>query len=188
MPTVLPFRATRLSRLLPALVAALLAWPVGGAEPASAPAAGRWIDFEATWSAAGQRQALRAGNSEAATTHLSGAFTVLNGQGLRKGFRGEALFYSDGREVGAGTLVLTDDRGDQVFCSLVGDATKGGTEIRASIRGGTGAYSGISGRFAFLWRHLVKTPEGGVQGVAQKVGGRYRLPAGAPPAVPGVQR
>ena len=146
------------------------------------------MEFEGTWSASGERRVLKAGDLEAATTHLSGSFTVLRGKGLRKGFGGEALFYGDGRETGVGMLVLTDDVGDQIYCSLAGDAAKGGAEIRATIRGGTGRYAGISGTFAFLWRHLVRTPDGEVAGVAGKVGGRYRLPAGAPPADAGAAK
>jgi hypothetical protein len=187
MTTTLSPAPARLA-LLPALVAAALAIAAAGAAAAPPLPEAGWIEFEATWSASGERRVLKAGNLEAATTHLSGTLTVLRGQGLRKGFRGEALFYGDGSETGVGMLVLTDDGGDQIFCGLVGDAAKGGAEIRASIRGGTGRYEGISGAFAFLWRHLVKTPDGEVAGVAEKVGGRYRLPAGAPPAGPGVPR
>jgi hypothetical protein len=84
-------------------------------------------------------------------------------------------------------LVLTDVVGDQIFCSLVGDAEEGGAEIRGTIRGGTGRYAGISGAFEFLWRHLVRTPDGAVAGVAEKVGGRYRLSAGAATKCAGVR-
>lgn len=187
MPTILPPGSARLA-LLPALVAALLALAATGADAAPPPPDAGWVDFEGTWSASGERRVLKAGDQEAATTHLSGSFTVLRGEGLRKGFRGEALFYGDGRETGVGMLVLTDDAGDQVFCSLAGDAARGGAEIRATIRGGTGRYAGISGTFAFLWRHLVRTPDGEVAGVAEKVGGRYRLPSGAATKGGGVQR
>jgi hypothetical protein len=104
--------------------------------------------------------------------------TVLKGEGLRKGYRGEALFYSDGRGAGVGTLVLTDDHGDEVFCDLDGEAASGGAQVRGTIRGGTGAYSGISGDLAFRWRHLVRTSDGEVQGVAEGLNGRYRRTAG----------
>ena len=173
MPTNVSSGRARLARLLPALVAALLAQPAQ---------ADGWVAFEATWSAAGRRQVVGAGDREAVTTHLSGALTVLRGEGLRKGYRGEALFYSDGRDVGVGTLVLTDDRGDQVFCDLAGEAAAGGALVRGTIRGGTGAYSEISGDLSFRWRHLVKTPEGDVQGVAEDFKGRYRRTARAPGA------
>jgi hypothetical protein len=172
MRTLLPFG---LARLRTALLVGLLAQPLGGAEP-PAPPDGR-VAFEATWSAAGQRLALGAGEREAVATHLSGAFTVLRGEGLRHGFRGEALFYSNGRDVHVGTLVLTDDRGDQVFVDLAGEASVKGTEILGTIRGGTGAWAGISGDFSFRWRQLVRTPDGEIQGLAEGLkGGFVRAP------------
>ncbi|MCL4808641.1 MAG: hypothetical protein KJ062_12770 [Thermoanaerobaculia bacterium] len=182
MPTILPTRAVRLARLLPALVVGLLAQRAAtGVEPAAPPPADGWVAFEAAWSAAGRRQVLKAGDREVVTAHLSGAFAVVRGEGLPRGFRGEALFYADGRGAGLGTLVLTDDRGDQVFSDLVGEAAAGGPEIRGTIRGGTGAYSGISGELSFRWRHLVKTPDGEVQGVAEDFKGRLRRPARSAP-------
>lgn len=186
MPKPVAPGAARIARLLPVLLGAFLAHSAGGVPPAAPTEA--WVPFEASLSATGQRQVLKAGPLEAAATHLSGSFVVRRGEGLRKGFRGEALIYGDGREVGVGTLVLTDDHGDQVFCSLVGDAATGGTEVRATIRGGTGRYDGIAGSFAFLWRFLVKTPDGEVSGFAEKVGGQYRLPSGRQPARPEAQR
>ena len=187
MPTFLPTRATRLARLLPALVVALLAAePSGGAESPLPAQADGWVAFEATWSAAGQRRVLQAGDREAATTYLSGAFTVLRGEGFRKGFRAEAIGYSDGAGFGAGTLVLTDDRGDQVYCDLREQASPGGTVYAATIRGGTGAYARIEGQLTFRWRHLVSTPDGEMQGMTVGLAGRYRkLPvADAPHAEP----
>ena len=184
MPTILLIRTARLARLLPALVAALLARPLGGAEPpAPAPRDG-WVAFEGTWSTAGQRRSLLAGDREAVTTHLSGTLTILRGEGFRKGFRAEAVGYSDGAGFGAGTLVLTDDRGDQVFSDLREQASPGGTVYAATIRGGTGAYARIEGQLSFRWRHLVSTPDGDVQGVTIGLAGRYRkVPAAdAPPA------
>jgi hypothetical protein len=187
MGTIPPTRVSRLARLLPLLVAASLARPAAGAEPAPPPPADGRVAFEATWSAAGQRRTLKAGDREAVTTHLSGAFTVLRGEGLRHGFRGEALFYSNGRDVHVGTLVLTDDHGDQVLCDLVGEASAAGAEIAGSIRGGTGAYDGITGDFSFRWRQLVRTPDGEVQGLAEGLKGRFRRKGGGAPG-PGTPR
>ena len=180
MRTLLPFGPKRLRRLLPALVAALLAPPLGGAEPPAPVPQDGWVAFEGTWSAAGQRRSLLAGDREAVTTHLSGTLTILRGEGFRKGFRAEAIGYSDGAGFGAGTLVLTDDRGDQIFSDLREQASPGGTVYAATIRGGTGAYSRIEGQLAFRWRHLVTTPDGDVQGVTVGLAGRYRKPASDP--------
>lgn len=176
----------RAARLAPGavLAAALLGAPAAGAE---SPEAG-WVPFEASLLASGQRQALKAGPFEAATTHLSGSIVVQRGEGLRTGFRGEALLYGDGRDGGVGTLVLTDDHGDQIVCGLAGDAAKGGTEVRATIRGGTGRYEGIAGEFTFVWRHLVRTPDGEVSGGSEKAVGRFRLPPGASKARPAERR
>jgi hypothetical protein len=183
MRTLLPFGPKRLRRLLPALVAALLAPPLGGAEPpAPAPQDG-WIVFEGTWSAAGERRTLPAGDREAVTTHLSGALTILRGEGFRKGFKAEAIGYSDGAGFGAGTLVLTDDRGDQIYSDLREQASPGGTVYAATIRGGTGAYARIEGQLSFRWRHLVNTPDGELQGMTVGLAGRTRKrPADPPPA------
>jgi hypothetical protein len=182
MPTILPNRATRLARLLPALVVGLLAQRAAtGVEPVAPAPADGWVAFEATWSAAGRRQVLKAGDREVVTAYLSGAFAVVRGEGLPKGFRGEALLYADGRGAGLGTLVLTDDHGEQVFCDLVGEATAQGAEVRGTIRGGTGAHAGLSGDFSFRWRHLVRTPDGEVQGVAEDLEGRFRRTAGRAP-------
>ncbi len=181
MPTILPTRVARLARLLPALVVALLAAaPSAGAE---SPLPDGWVAFEGTWSAAGQRRTLPAGDREAATTYLSGTLTILRGEGFRKGFRAEAIGHSDGAGFGAGTLVLTDDRGDQIYSGLREQASPGGTVYAATIRGGTGAYARIEGQLSFRWRHLVSTPDGDVQGVTVGLAGRYRkLPAADAPS------
>lgn len=179
MRTILPFGAARPARLLAALVAGLLAQPLGGAEPPAPVPQDGWMPFEATWSAAGQRRALQAGNREAVTTHLSGTLTIVRGEGFRKGFRGEAIGYSDGAGFGAGTLVLTDDLGDQIYSDLREQASPGGTVYAATIRGGTGAWARIEGQFSFRWRHLVSTPDGEVQGVTVGLAGRYRKPSAA---------
>lgn len=184
MASLLPRGAARLLRGA-ALAAAFLAVHADGAGPPAADPG--WVPFEASLSASGQRQVLKAGRFEAATTHVSGSFTVRRGEGLRKGFRGEALLYGDGRDAGVGTLVLTDDRGDQIACSLVGDAARGGTVVRATIRGGTGRYEGIVGEFTFVWRYLVRTPEGDVSGVSESAAGRFRFPPGAPKPGPEVR-
>jgi hypothetical protein len=182
MRTLLPCGPKRLRRLLPALVVAVLAPPLGGAEP-PAPQDG-WVAFEGAWSAAGQRRSLPAGDREAATTHLSGALTIVRGEGFRKGFKAEAIGYSDGAGFGAGTLVLTDDRGDQIFSELREQSSPGGTVYAATIRGGTGAYARIEGQLSFRWRHLVNTPDGELQGMTVGLAGRYRKrpAADAPPA------
>jgi hypothetical protein len=183
MRTLLPFGPKRLRRLLPALVAALLAPPLGGAEPPAPEPQDGWVAFEGTWSAAGERRTLPAGDREAVTTRLSGALTLLRGEGLRKGFRAEAIGYSDGAGFGAGTLVLTDDRGDQIYSELREQASPGGTVFSATIRGGTGAYVRVEGQLSFRWRHLVSTPDGEIQGMTVGLAGRYRKrPDDPPPA------
>jgi hypothetical protein len=175
----------RLIRLLSALLAlALFASGAPAASPA-APAGDGWVPFEGTWSAAGQRRVLQVGERETATTFLSGSLVVVKGEGLRKGFRAEAIGFDDGAGSGVGALVLTDDRGDRVFCELKGSSSETGKLLVATITGGSGSYSGITGDFSFQWQTLIRAGDGEIQGLAVDLKGRYRRggPARASPEV-----
>jgi hypothetical protein len=169
------------ARLRPAILALGLAGLALGAQDA---AAGGWRPFEGTWSAAGQRQYLRLGPRELATIHLSGAFAITRGEGFRKGFRAEAIAFDDGVGGGLGAMVLTDDKGDQVFCDLKGATSVAGRLIVATITGGSGAYAGVEGDFSFQWRHLTKGGETEFQVLAADIKGRTRRSAQAAPEKP----
>lgn len=167
----LPLRA----RALPALLAAALSVAVGGGAAAAEPEADPgWTPFEASWSAAGRRRTLEVGSRVVATAYLSGTLVVTRGEGLRKGFRAEALVYDDGAGRGVGAMLLTDDRGSQVFCSLTGSTSEKGKEVLGAITGGTGPYAGMTGDLSFRWQQLLVTADGEVQGLAVDLKGRYR--------------
>ncbi len=176
---------SRAATLVAAGLFALFASPAGWWSEARAvsPAGDGWIRFEGSWSAAGQRRALRAGTREAAITHLSGSLVVLKGEGLRRGFRAEAVAWDDGAGSGGGVLVLTDDRGDKVFCDLKGSTSTAGRVVEATIGGGTGIYADLVGDFSFRWQLLAKGEGDDVQGLTLSLGGRYRHgpPAGSAP-------
>ena len=169
MPTILNIRSSRLA-LLPALVVGLLvASPAREGQSAPPTPEDGWVAFEATWSASGSRNVLPYGEGEAATFRLSGALVVVRGEGLRKGFRAEAIGYDDGKGSGVGAMALTDDRGDQVFCDLTGSASERDKAVSGAITGGTGVYAGITGELSFVWRHLVRTGDGEIQGLAENL-------------------
>ncbi len=175
--------------LLPSLLAVALSSVLAGGGAAAPPGEKGWVELEATWTATGRRHTLRAGSREAAIFRLSGAFVVSRGDGLRKGFRAEAIAYDAGAGSGLGTMVLTDDRGDQVFCDLVGSTSGKGRVIVGTVTGGSGSYAGIEGTFSFRWEHLVVTEGDEVQGIAVGLTGRYRRPpAGSAPPGPEAPR
>jgi len=124
--------------------------------PQQATAAGQV--FQGTWSATGQRQILKVdGGRSAATVQLSGSIAVTTAAGLSRGFRGEVIGFDDGAGLIAGRVVWTDERGDQIYSGLFGDALVAASrQMRGTITGGTGRYAGISGEYEFQWQHLVQ--------------------------------
>jgi hypothetical protein len=189
MRTPAPSWLSRGAVTLTALLALALPAMTTG-QPVTTPAsmADGWIPFEGSWSAAGHHRTLRVGGLETGTFHLSGTFAVAKGEGFRKGFRAEAIGYEDGAGSGAGSMVLTDDRGDQVYCRLKGAASKRSQLIVATITGGSGSYAGLAGDFSFEWRYLTKVENGQIQGFAVDLKGRYRRPGPAPAAAAEVTR
>ena len=165
--------------LLASLAIAFLA--PGPAAAQAPPAPGAFTPFEATWSARGQRQVLRLGARTATTVSLSGAFSVASGQGLSKGYRGEALGFDDGAGDARALLTLTDDKGDQIFADIKGETVASGRKWVGKITGGTGRYAGIEGDFSFAWQFVVQDEDGGFQGRAVDFRGRYRRGAAEAP-------
>ncbi len=165
---------TRASRLLPALLALLLAGAASGQQP-GVPAPGGWRTFEGTWSASGQRQVLPVeGDRAAATVQVSGAVVLTSGEGLSRGFRGEAIGFDDGGSVSIGRCVWTDERGDRIFSELKGERMETGRRIVGTITGGTGRYAGLTGEYAFVWQYVVQAESGSIQGRAVDLRGRVR--------------
>ncbi len=139
------------------------------------PPADGWRTFEGTWSATGERQTLPTeGAKPAAVVRLSGAVVLTGGSGLSRGFRGEAIGFDDGRSVGVGRSVWTDERGDRIFIELKGEAFQTGRRIAGTITGGTGRYAGITGDLSFTWQYVVQADAGEIQGRAVGLKGRFR--------------
>jgi len=161
-------------------LAVLLVLAGAAAAPAgqeAAPAQGAWRTFDGSWSASGQRQMLPVGSGrQAAVFQLSGAVVLTSGEGLSRGFRGEAIGFDDGAAVSAGSAVWTDQRGDQIFSRLTGEALREGRRISGTVTGGTGRYAGLEGEYTLVWQYLVAGEGGGtVQGRAVDLKGRVRV-------------
>ena len=136
--------------------------------------------FQGTWQATGHRQILKLdGGRSAATVQLSGAMSVTTGAGLSRGFRGEVIGFDDAAGLIAGRVVWTDERGDQIYSSLFGDALVAASrQLRGTITGGTGRYAGISGEYEFRWQHLVHVEDEVVNGRTVDLRGRVRVAGG----------
>jgi len=163
----------------PAFACALVALVVLGAGRGAAgqapTAPDEWRPFEGNWSAVGTRQTLPTeGDRPAAILQVSGAVALTSGEGLSRGFRGEAIFFYDGASLGVGRCVWTDNHGDRIFSTLKGEAVETGKRIRATITGGTGHYAGATGEYSFTWQYVVQAEDGAIEGRAVDVKGRIR--------------
>jgi len=150
---------------------------VAGQEPASVPA---WLPFEGTWSATGRRQLVAIeGGAKAAIVEISGAVVITSGEGLSRGFRGEAIGFDDGQGLSVGRAVWTDENGDRLFSRLKGEPMQTGKGLVGTITGGTGRYAGLEGEFSFTWQYVVPAEDGVIQGRSVGLKGRVRR-VGAP--------
>lgn len=139
-----------------------------------------WRSFEGTWSASGRRQTVATETGGVAgIVEVSGAVVLTRGEGLSKGFRGEAIAFDDGQGLSVGRCVWTDERGDRLFSRLKGEAVETGKRLVGTITGGTGRYAGLEGEYSFTWRYVVAGEDGVIQGRAVGLVGRVRR-AGAP--------
>lgn len=164
-----------------ALVAGSLALALAGTVPCGAAdgAAGGWRPFEGTWSASGKRQAIAIeGAGTAFILEVAGAVVLTVGEGLSRGFHGEAIGYDDGQGASFGRCVWTDERGDRIFSRLAGEPLRTGRRVVGTITGGTGRYAGLEGEYSFTWKYLVPGDEGAVQGRAVGLAGRVRRAEG----------
>lgn len=167
-----------------ALAAGSLVLALIGFTPATAgqePGAGAaWRPFEATWSATGRRQVVAIeGGAMAAIVEISGAVVLTSGEGLSRGFRGEAIGFDDGQGLGLGRAVWTDENGDRIFSRLKGEPLRTGTGLVGTITGGTGRYAGLEGEYSFTWQYVVPVEDGVIQGRSVGLKGRVRR-VGAP--------
>jgi hypothetical protein len=170
------------------LLAGLLA--VAGCSP-SGPApdawlsAAEWREFQGTWTAAGSRQAVRLGPDRQASIAKFEGTLLLAGPGRPgAGFRAEAIVLNDSASGMVGRAVWTDEHGDQAYSELRGEGTATGNRIEGTFVGGTGRYAGATGSYQFLWRFVLESEDGTVQGNSVGLSGRVRV--GAPPATPQV--
>ena len=137
-----------------------------------------WHAFDGSWNAVGDRQLLAvAAGGSAATMRLSGALVLSGVNGLRRGFRAQAIGFDDGRGTGVGRALWTDDRGDQIFSEIAGQQSRSGRRIEGTITGGTGRYAGLTGSYSFEWRYVLPSDETTLQMQSVTLTGRYRLPA-----------
>jgi hypothetical protein len=143
---------------------------------AEEPRAEAWRTFEGTWSASGRRESVPVENGAAAAiVDVSGAIVLTSGEGLGRGFRGQAIGFDDGQGVSLGRCVWTDEKGDHVFSRLRGDSVAAGRRFTGTITGGTGRYAGIEGEYSFTWQYVLPADEAGaIQGRAVGLSGRIR--------------
>jgi hypothetical protein len=154
------------------------------AEPS--PSSDGWTTFTANWSASGLERTLATGEGSASIFEIRGPMVVTSGDGMSRGFLGQAIGFVDRGKLGVGRLVLTDDDGNAIFNDLQGQGLGNGKQIRGTITGGTGRYAGIEGDLVFDWQYVIHTGDGMVQGRAVGLSGRFRRgDANAPPAAPG---
>lgn len=142
-----------------------------------------WHEFLGTWTALGHRDSIPLGGSRRASiAKLEGSLILLGPSRPSVGFRAEALVLNDSAAGTIGRVVWTDNRGDQVFSELTGEATATGTKFVGTFLGGTGRYSGATGTYEFTWRFLIDTEDGNLQGQSEGLNGRIRVdPARATP-------
>jgi hypothetical protein len=161
-------------------LALALVGPLQSAAGQGAPSA-EWRAFEGSWSVSGRRHTVPVeSGANAAVVEVSGAVVLTSGEGLSRGFRGEAVGFDDGQGVSLGRAVWTDERGDRLFSRLKGEPLETGRRVVGTITGGTGRYASLEGEYSFTWQYVVSAEDGGIQGRAVRLEGRVR-PKGTTP-------
>jgi hypothetical protein len=156
-------------------VALALASPGLAGQVRESPAPGEWRVFTGSWSAVGQRQTLPTeGDRLSGIVQLSGTVLLTGGEGLSRGFRGEAIGYDDGGSLSTGRAVWTDERGDRIFSVFKGEAVETGRRITGTITGGTGRYAGLTGEYTFTWQYVLAAEDTVIQGRTVNLEGRVR--------------
>jgi hypothetical protein len=140
-----------------------------------------WRAFEGTWSASGRRESVPVENgAAAAVVEVSGAVVLTSGEGLGRGFRGQAIGFDDGQGLSLGRCVWTDEKGDRLFSRLRGESVESGRRFTGTITGGTGRYAGLEGDYSFTWQYVLPADEtGAIQGRAVGLSGRLRRASSA---------
>ena len=137
--------------------------------------------FSGSWSATGQQETIATEGVRAASiVRLSGSLVLTGGNGLGRGFRGEAIGFDDGAAVRLVRSVWTDDRGDRIFSEIRGEPLEKGRRWIGTITGGSGPYARMSGEYELTWQYVIRTEDGAFQGRAADLKGRFRLGSGPP--------
>jgi hypothetical protein len=160
-----------------ALLAGGLALALATLVPAAASrgdAAGGWQSLEGSWSVSGRRHTVPVDGGSAAVVEVSGAVVLTSGEGLSRGFGGEAVGFDDGQGVSLGRAVWTDEHGDRIYSRLTGEPLETGRRIVGTITGGTGRYAGVEGEYSFTWKYVLAAEDGAIQGRAVGLKGRFR--------------
>ena len=166
-------RATAAARVL--LVGAILGLASGAFAEDPAPP-GAWRPFEGSWSAVGTRHSLPTeGERPAVIVRVTGSVVVTSGEGLGRGFQGEAIYFDDGRGKGQGRAVWTDDRGHRIYSELRGEPAQTGRRVAGTITGGTGRYAGIEGEYSLTWQYVVEAEDGEIQSRTADLKGKVRI-------------
>lgn len=145
------------------------------------PGGDEWRQFQGTWIAAGERQTIRLGaDRRALIAKLSGSLLLSGASRPAVGFSADAIVLSDTATGAVGRAVWTNHRGDQIYSALQGEAAATGKKITGTFVG-TGRYAEATGTYEFVWRFVIDTEDGHVQGQSENLNGRVRL--GSPPAI-----
>lgn len=160
------------------LLLACSAPPRGAPEPSPE----GWRAFQGSWTATGTRHVVALGGARRASTiELTGSLLLTGERGLGVGFQSSVIGFSDTASGFQGRSVWTDERGDEVFSALEGEAVSGGRRIRGTFLGGTGRWAGLTGGYEFQWQYVIEAEDGSVSGRATDLTGRGRLAALPPP-------
>jgi hypothetical protein len=105
---------------------------------------------------------------------LSGSLQLTGATRPAVGFRARAIGMSESAGM-RGHSLWTDERGDEVYSDLEGEAVGTGNRITGTFTGGTGRYAGVSGEYRFEWQYVLEGEDGTVSGRAIGFEGRARL-------------
>jgi len=152
--------------------------------PGPAAAAGESLEFEGSWNAAGSRHTIALGEDRLGSiVDLKGTMLLAGPGRPGVGFQSEVIGLVDSATGFQGRSVWTDEHGDQVYSSLLGEGTAAKNRLTGTVLSGTGRYAGITGSYEFSWQWVMEGEEGTVSGRAVDLRGRVQpgpAPGGSP--------
>jgi hypothetical protein len=168
-------------------VAALASlFAVAACDPAKSPpvaqvSAGKWQEFQGSWTATGGRHGISLGpDRRASIADFEGTLLLTGASRPGVGFRAKAIVLNDSATGMVGRAVWIDDLGNEVYSEMHGDGSATGSRVVGMFLGGTGPYAGATGSYEFSWRFMLENESGTVQG--QSIGFKGRVRVGQPPA------